>query len=365
MKCLVVDRKKLLNNIKIVTNRAGSAPVYGVLKGNGYGLGLIGLAKALRDGGVGRFAVTEPADALTLRAEGFIDEEILVMRSTTDRDDIERILDAAAVATVGSYEAAVALNGIAGERACVAEAHIEIDTGMGRYGFLPYERDKILSIYQYLPAIAVTGIYTHFSRAFNNEKITRAQFDAFSSTVSELQRSGIETGTAHAANSSALFLYDFAAMDAVRVGSAFTGRVPFRKNASGFERVGYLECPVCETRWLPKGWSVGYGSAFKTRRPTKIAVIPVGYADGFCTEKSKDSYRLRDGLMYTLSILKRTLFSKRPFVRIGSQRARILGHVGMSHTVCDVTNIPCEPGTPVVFDVNPILCGTVKIKYVN
>ena len=364
MKCLVVDTKKVRRNIALVREKAGGCAVYGVLKGNGYGLGLLRLAHILRDEGIGRFAVTDPQDAVKLRDEGFIDEDILVMRSTTDREDIERILDSSATATVGSYEAAVALGGIASERACVAEAHVEIDTGMGRYGFLPSETDKIASIYTYLPSVAVTGIYTHYSKAFTSRKATAAQCAAFSGVVAELQRMGLETGTVHASNTAALFKCGVESFDAVRIGSAFTGRVPFNGTSSGFDRVGYIECPICEMRWLPKGITVGYGGLYRTKRPTKIAVIPVGYADGFCTEKSRDSFRLRDGAVYALSMLKKTLLTRKPHVRIGNQRARILGHVGMSHTVCDVTNIECSTGTVVTFDVNPILCGSIARKYV-
>ena len=107
----------------MVKRKADGRAVYAVLKGNGYGLGMLQFAHELRDCGIERFAVTEPTDAIKLRLAGFIDEEILVMRSTADERDIADILEAKAVATrylrveakavatIGSYEAAVVLNG--------------------------------------------------------------------------------------------------------------------------------------------------------------------------------------------------------------------------------------------------------------
>lgn len=129
MKALVVEKDKLRKNIDIVKKRADHAMIFGVLKGNGYGLGLIELARILRDDGISRFAVTEPSDALRLRGAGFCDEEILIIRSAADEEDIKTIIEACATATVGSSEAAAALNGVAERDGIVIDVHIEIDTG--------------------------------------------------------------------------------------------------------------------------------------------------------------------------------------------------------------------------------------------
>ena len=149
MKAYIVERDRLRNNIDAVKRKADGRAVYAVLKGNGYGLGMLQFAHELRDCGIERFAVTEPTDAIKLRLAGFIDEEILVMRSTADERDIADILEAKAVATIGSYESAVVLNGMAEKRGEVVEAHIKIDTGMGRYGFRESETDKVLSIFSF------------------------------------------------------------------------------------------------------------------------------------------------------------------------------------------------------------------------
>ena len=190
MKRLVIKKDDLLKNIDIVKNKAGNCEIIGVLKGNGYGLGIIELAKILSENGIGFFAVTEPEDIKKLRDNGFTDEKILLLRSTAIPDEAEAIADNHAVATIGSYEAAVLLNGVAKAKNIKAEAHIEIDTGMGRYGFLPAETEKILSIYKFMDNISVTGIYTHFPLAFANKNATLKQCDVLKGICADIKNAG-------------------------------------------------------------------------------------------------------------------------------------------------------------------------------
>ena len=166
MKAYIVERTDVRKNLDNIKKRAGSAEVIAVLKGDGYGLGLIPMAAVCREAGITRFAVTEIADVRALREAGFADAWILMLRPTADSDEIHSLLDLGAVLTVSSQDDAAVLNGIAAQRGQKAEAHLKIDTGMGRYGFLPSEIDKILSVYSYMDAIAVTGIYTHLHSAF-------------------------------------------------------------------------------------------------------------------------------------------------------------------------------------------------------
>ena len=142
--------------------------------------------------------------------------------------------------------------------------------------------------------------------------------------------------------------------DAVRIGSAFTGRIAAAPADSKLSRVGYLESHICEMRTLPSGSTVGYGCAYQTKRTTKIAVASIGYSDGFHTEKARDTYRLCDGIFYILSDIKRVISKKSVFVKVNGKPAKVLGHIGMTHTVCDVTDIDCNIGDSVTFDVNPI-----------
>ena len=364
MKALVIDRSLVRHNISVVKARADGTPIYAVVKGDGYGLGLLELAKILREEGVSRFAITEPGDAVALRSAGFTEEEILMLRPTADPEELDVLMDQNVVATIASHDDAVALNGLAERRGTVAEAHIKLDTGMGRYGFLPQELDKILSLYQYMPNLAFTGIYTHFYAAFGREREVRAQVELFDGALARLRARGIDPGTVHAANSSCLFRFDFARYDAVRVGSAFTGRLP-TGGKYGLKPVGYIESELTELRWLPKGPTVGYGGAYRTRRPTRIAVIPVGYYDGYCMEKAKDSFRALDVLHYIWAAVKALLARRRLTVTIGEAHARVVGHVGMIHTTCDVTKLSCSPGDVVKLPCSPLYTQSLPRKYVE
>ena len=362
MKHLVIESGRLKNNIERVKKRAGGSLVYGVLKGGGYGLGLLEMARALRAEGISRFAVTELRDAVSLRENGFVDEEILLLTPTTNREEIETMIDYSVVASVSSYETAVAVNGVAELRKTVIEAHVEIDTGMGRSGFLPSETDKVASIYTYMASLALTGIYTHFYKAFSSEKVTRAQYELFMGLIAGLERAGIDVGLRHACNSAALFRYDFAMLDAVRVGSAFLGRL-YGKFTYGLQKVGYIECAVSDVRWLPKGHTVGYSGAYRTKRPVRIAIVPVGYADGYCVAKPRDPARFSETVRFLIRDMKDGLIGKRPAAKICGQRVRLLGHLGMQHAVFDVTKLECSPGDMAKMEANPLFCGNMKRRY--
>ena len=160
MKTLVIEREALRHNIGVIKERAGQAVIYAVLTGDGHGAGLVELARVLREEGIGRFAVSEPAEAAALRKAGFVEEEILMLRPTVDREELAQLIELNVVCTVGSSDTGMALNAAAEERSTVVEAHIQIDTGMGFGGFLADEPEKILSVYRNLPNVAISGICT-------------------------------------------------------------------------------------------------------------------------------------------------------------------------------------------------------------
>ena len=363
MKAYIVEKDALQSNIRLVREKAGAAAVWGVVKGDGYGLGLVPLAKELRAGGIDRFAVTEVSDVRALREAGFADERILMLRPTGEAQELEQLLDLHAVIAVGSVEQAGVLNGIAGRRGEIAEVHLEIDTGMGRYGFLPTQTRQIVELYRTMNSLAVSGVFTHFHSAFCDEKATRAQFAAFQSLLSRLHAAGCETGEVHCSNSSALLRYPEMNLDAVRVGSAFLGRLSF-KNRLGFRPVGCCEATIDELRWLQKGFTCGYGAAWKAKRPTREAIVSVGYFHGFGAEKGRDLFRVRDCLRGCLSSLKAMLTRKAVYVTVGGKRCRVLGHIGMLHTCIDVTKVPdLTPGQTVRLEISPLLVKGLNVEY--
>ena len=345
MKTLVIEREALRHNIGVIKERAGQAVIYAVLTGDGHGAGLAELARLLREEGIGRFAVSEPAEAAALRKAGLVEEELLMLRPTVDRGELDQLIDLNVVCTVGSADTGLALNAAAAERSTVVEAHVQIDTGMGFGGFLADEPEKILSVYRSLPNVAISGICTQIQVRKKDGRDLTAQLEQFHRAVEAIRAAGFETGTVHAAGSYALLHWEEARLDGVRAGSALLGRCR-RAPGDGLRRVGYGEVGIEETRWLPKGHTVGGDSPVILRRPTRVAVLPVGYQNGFGVA------RARDGGLWEL--LRRSLSARRRTVRVNGQKARILGAIGAIETIVDVTDLRCAAGDAAVFDLDPL-----------
>ena len=343
MKAYIVEREALIHNIRAVVAEAGETPVWGVLKGGGYGIGVLPFARLLWDNGVERFAVTELREAELLRG-AFPDAPILMLRATNDPAEINALLDLRVILTIGSTRMAELADRAAAERADVAEVHLAIDTGMGRYGFLPSELEPILNVYRECRHLAVSGIYTHFHSAFCSESATKKQFAAFTGLTERIRKAGFETGMLHCCNSAAFLRHPEMRLGGVRIGSAFLGRA-VSADRLGLKKIGWLECTVEELRTLPAGHSVGYGAGWVCKHDTRIAILGVGWFHGFAPERENDLHRLRDNARALVrSGLK--LFSKRGLtVLVEGKRCPVLGHVGMVHAAVDVTDIPCELGS--------------------
>lgn len=343
----VIDRQQLDENIETVKKKAG-VPVIGVVKGNGYGFGLQNLAEALRVHGITFFAVTEVDDIAPLRAVA-PKEDILVMRSTCIEAEARRIVEAGCTATVGSVQSAKVLSAAAKEAGVRAKAHVKIDTGLGRYGFLSSEIESLLQVYK-TENIDFTGIYTHFSSAFTNRELTQAQLVLFKDTAEQLRKNGIDPGMMHAANSPALFNANDVTLDAVRIGSAFTGRLITRAE-TGLHRIGRLEAEIVDVKNVPAGYSVGYNGLFKTTRPSKLAIVPFGHYDGFGLEKANENYTLHT----VLRSAKRFLQKEHLTVTVNGKKYPVAGEVGLSHTAIDVTGSGIQPGDVASADISPLL----------
>ncbi len=354
MKVLVIDKQAVKKNISVLKTRAEKAAIYAVLTGDAHGAGLVEMAKLLRDEGIVRFAVSEADDAAALRKAGLVDEEILMLRATTDREELEKLMDLNVVCTIGSADTGMVLNGVAKERSTVVEAHIQIDTGMGFGGFLTDEVDKILSVYRNLPNVAVSGVYTQIHTAGAKKHDVAEQMDLFNQTVKSIQSAGFETGVVHAAGSYALMKYDFTRMDAVRVGTALLGRCSRTKN-DGLQKVGWGEAAVDDIHWLPKGHTVGNETMVRLRRPTRVAVLPVGYQNGFGVERER-----QQGIR---AVLRRWHAAGKRFVRIDGQKVRVIGRIGAMETVLDVTDVRCSAGDIAQFELDPLFAKGIKREY--
>lgn len=279
-----------------------------------------------------------------------------MLRSTTDRELLEQLVDLNVVCTVSSVDTGMALNALAENRSTVVEAHIQVDTGMGFGGFLVSEPEKILLAYRSLPNVALTGIYTQLHGTAPRGLEASAQLEQFQQVLEAIHTAGFETGIVHAAGSYALLHYDFARMDGVRAGSALLGRCR-RSEDDGLVKVGCGLAPLTEVRWLPKGHTVGSGRSVTLKRATRVAVLPVGYLNGFgVAERPWDNDTL-------WGVLRRWRRDRKRTVRIGGQKVKIIGSIGAAETVLNVTDLKCSVGDLVSFDIDPLYAQGFRREY--
>lgn len=361
MKAYIVDTAALEHNIQTLLAKAGDTTLWGVVKGNGYGLGCVEMAGLLAKNGVDHFAVTDVGEVRALREAGFRENPILMMENTACEAEINELLDLDAILSIGSDGDARAVNAAAAQRACVAQAHVKIDTGMGRFGFLPEQAEQILGLYKGCDSIAFTGIYTHFLNS-GDAAVTQSQFDKFMAVVEKIRQSGYETGMVHCCNSTAFWKYPQMHCDGVRIGSALLGRVGYSGQA-GLKKIGYCRALVEQVRTIPAGHTVGYGGGWKAKREAQIAVIPVGYFHGFAVDRGYDLWRWQDCLRGILRYIKALLQKKALYVSIGGKNCRVLGHVGMVNLVADVTGLEVKPNDEAIVEINPLLIKGVEVVF--
>lgn len=343
----VINKAKLDENIETIKAKAG-VPLIGVVKGNGYGFGIKELTKILVEHSIKTFAVTEVSDIPELK-EILNDEDILVMRSTCIESEARIIAQNGAIATIGSLESAKVMSKVSKELGVTTRCHLKIDTGMGRYGFMPSEVEDAIKCYS-MDNLSFVGAYTHFSSAFRNHDLTKAQLVMFKDTMEQIKKSVGDIGTMHCSNSPALLNVEDVCLDTVRIGSAFTGRVITKSNIK-LNRLGSLEADVVEVKTVPAGYSVGYNGLYTTKRETKIAIVPIGHYDGFGLAKEKEIYDLR----YVLGVFKRFLKKQQMYVKINDRMYHVIGEIGLSHTAVDVTGSDVKAGDLAKVDISPLM----------
>lgn len=349
MPAFVVDSAALSRNIEKL-RRFTSAQIIAVVKGNGYGLGLVPYARFLTAQGVALLAVSTVEEAAALRDAG-ITAEVLMLSSTALPEEIAALLARDVILTVGSADAARAVSDAAAARGVTARVHVKLDTGMGRYGFLPQETAEAAALLQALPALRVEGVFTHLSDAAN-AKCTALQYRRFTEGVRILQEAGIDTGLRHVCASTAFLRYPEMHLDAVRLGSALLGRLSV-PDTLGLERIGWLEAQVTELKTLPAGWLVGYTGAYRTRRETRLALLPVGYTSGVGVTEETNALRLRDRLRRVLHAGRRLLRADGLTVLVNGCRCPVRGVVGATAIEADVTGVPCAVGDTARIEVRP------------
>lgn len=293
--------------------------IMAIVKADAYGHGAVEVSKLLQEEGVNRFAVAIVKEGEELRQQG-ITSPILVL-GYTPRADIRALIENNLTQTVFSYEMAKVLSDEAGKLGKTVNIHIKVDTGMGRIGFLssPQSIEEVKMIAS-LPHLNMEGIFTHFSTADEEDTAyTHKQWHIFEGFLQELREVGIELPVIHAANSAAIMCHSYADLNVVRPGIILYGYYPsgyLQGKVLDLIPAMTLKTQVVHVKELPEGHYVGYGRTHYTHHKTKVATIPVGYADGYSRR---------------LSNVGRVL--------IRGQYAPIIGNICMDQFMVDVTNI--------------------------
>ena len=364
MKSVVINKEDLRYNIKKIKEYAeknlpddngNKVKIIAVVKCNGYGLGIVDYTNFLIDNGIDFFAVSTIEEALKLREAG-IKEKILMLSSTSIEEDVKKLVENNIILTIGSVEAAKVADKIGQGLNKKIKVHIKIDTGFGRYVFIYNKREEMIKTLKSLENIKIEGTFTHFSNAYYDDKYTKLQFDRFMDCIEVLKMNSIETGMLHVCNTSAFIKFPSMHLNAVRIGSAFNGRISF-ENSLGLRKVGYLKANVSEIKELPKGFNIGYSNVFTTKKDTKVAVIPCGYSDGVNITTGKDMFRMVDKIRYMVGDFKNIFKKQKLFVEINGKKCPILGRVGTYHVTVDVTGKDVKINDEAIFNTS--------IKYVD
>jgi alanine racemase len=254
-----------------------------VVKADAYGMGAVPVVRALKEEGADFFAVATPDEAIELREAGINDSILILGASPYEAADICVRLNLGT--TVTDLKMAEALSSAAQRQNRPAPIHLKIDSGMGRLGFSPAEAAKAAEQIHNLPGIRFDGIFTHF--ATSDEKdlaFTREQFRIFSSVAESIKKAGISVRMTHCCNSGAL-MAGLTEMfcDAVRPGHILHGIMPSKDCGRAIHITPCFEVKteIAAIRELPPGSGISYGRTYTTKGPERVAVLPVGYADGF------------------------------------------------------------------------------------
>ena len=317
-----IDLAAIVANARAVREVAATA-LYAVVKADGYGHGAVAVAKALADAhAADGFCTSLVEEGVALREAG-ITAPILVMGPSQVGGEDEMV-EARLTAVISSHEELAALAHVSRARGSARgqdiEAHLKVDTGMGRLG-VPSERAAELAVEAGRNGIAIVGLMTHFACADSDDpndpdSMTRRQLARFADVDRAVVAAGAPVRVRHAANSSAALLFPEARFDLVRTGIAIYGNGHWASDRRGQMGMRFVTA-IAQVRQIPKGASVGYGATWHAPRDSRVAILPCGYADGLPRSASGHAE-----------------------VAIHGKRVPLVGRVSMDIAVADVTDVP-------------------------
>jgi alanine racemase len=323
-----IDLKAIAHNVAALRRiTQPESKMMAVVKANGYGHGAIEVAQCALQNGAATLGVARIEEGIQIREAG-IRAPILIFGYTL-ADLAADLLKYELTPCVYTVESARKLSGTAASLGKKIKAHLKVDTGMGRLGQLAnnFKADNSTAInaddieevlaMAGLNGLELEGIFTHFATADSSDKsYAEKQLHLFINYLKRLQQAGVDPPVTHAANSAALIDMPQSHLDMVRPGIAIYGLYPsdeVQKKKVGLKPAMALKTRIIHLKKVPAGFKVSYGSTHETQKPTTIATVPVGYADG-----------LSRGL------------SSRGQMLVHGQRVPIIGRVCMDLTMLDV-----------------------------
>jgi alanine racemase len=315
-----IDIDTLTHNIGEVRRvTEPSAEIMAVVKANAYGHGAVQCSRVFLENGAKSLAVATLSEAVELRGAG-VEAPILVL-GYTPVEHFGETRKWGVTPTIYTLSGAKALADVAESVGKVAKAHIKVDTGLGRIGFLPSDEslNAIEEVAQF-PSLEIEGIFTHFAIAdVEDKEYTRGQFEAFLGFTERLEARGISPLMRHVSNSAAIIDLPECSLDAVRPGCMLYGLYP--SDEVDTDRVDLWPSMTLRTRLsnvkvVPPGTGISYGLTYTTGAESVIGSLPVGYADGY----------------------SRAL-SNRAEVLVKGKRASIVGRVCMDQCMVDLTRV--------------------------
>ena len=323
-----IDERALRGNWRALRAKINpSVAMLAVVKANGYGLGLENVSKIAVEEGAAYLGVSSVEEGIQLREAGF-KIPVLILGSLYPFESFELLFKYHLTPTIASLEAADALDDIARQKQERLPVHLKIDSGFGRIGVSTANALAFIQQVAKKTGLILEGLYTHFAGSDVDEAYTRTQLKAFQSVVTAVQDAGIKPRWIHMANSSAVLRFPEAHGTLVRPGIAYYGIPPYDgayKTATLTPALAW-KSRVIFLKTVPEGTSISYARTWTAKRPTRVATLAVGYADG----------------------LPRIL-SNKGHVLIQGRRVPILGRVTMDMTMVDVTDLDeCRVGDEAV-----------------
>ena len=313
-----IDHDALRWNLRQIRAKVGAkVKILSMVKANGYGHGAAAIARTLAAAGGDAFGVATLEEGVELRQVG-IDQAILVLAGAYE-DQLDQFFAHALTPVAHELSGLKRLEAAVLRRGATLDAHLKVDTGMGRLGLVAAELADWLPEIEKLSALRIAGVFSHFSRAESVEgDYTKQQLELFNRVVARLRAAGVAPGLVHFANSAATITLPAAYFDMVRPGIMLYGVYPSPSMADRITLKPVLswKTKILQLKKVPPGTSISYGQTFITQRESLIATLPIGYADGYPR-----------------------LLSNRGAALAGGQRAPVVGRVCMDLTLIDVTDI--------------------------